>query len=53
MNTHASDMAKLVLERLEVRKTKCYTDKNPYYDKPQDEWIDLTIKIKELKAKIK
>jgi len=47
MNTHAIDTAKLVLERLEVRKTKCYSEPSPYIE-PEDEWLEIVIKIKEL-----
>lgn len=37
-----------VISRLEQRKTECYKSINPYYEKPQDEWLELKIKIAEL-----
>ena len=51
MNTRENILE--VLKRMEIRKKNCYVDKNPYYESPQGEWLDLTIKIKELKAKLK
>jgi len=52
MNTHASDTAKLVLERLEVRRSEVWKNPSPYI-KPLWEISEINTKIKELNKLIK
>ena len=37
-----------LIYRIEQLKKNCFKNPNPYYNTPKEEWIDLTIKIKEL-----
>jgi len=37
---------------LEIRKKQCWSSPSPFIE-PKEEWLEIVIKIKELKAKLK